>query len=178
MICVRGGARTSNGFVDRPLQPVIPPVIFSSSLANNPYRKSRLDDTRDRINFESVSVNRRPDGRYTAEVVLGWSGVDKFVGKAERDESETAELECSAEATIRALEVAVDQKVKFELLGVQAVKQFDVILVVVSISSRLDEQEELLTGSCLSRGKPNESAARAVLKATNRLVRSNFIYLH
>lgn len=137
-----------------------------------------MDDLRDRINLESVSVNRRPDGRYIAEVVLGWSGGDTFVGKAKRDGSETAELECSAEATLRALEIAVDQKVTFKLLGVQTVKQFDVVLVVVSISTRLDGQEELLTGSCLSRGKPNESAARAVLKATNRLVRSNFIYLH
>ena len=131
-----------------------------------------------RVKFQNVKIKVLPDGRHVGRVTLTWGGHSKFVGVSERAESELTDLECSAEATLRALEIAVDHKVKFKLLAVQMTQQVDAVLVVVSISTHTDEREERLVGSCLSEGDPKESAARAVLKATNRLVGSNFIYLH
>ena len=137
-------------------------------------------DALDRIQFQNVKIEVLPDGRQVGRVILAWggSGNRKFVGVSERAESELTDLECSAEATLRALETAVDHNVKFSLLTVEMSQHVGAVLVVVSISTHTDEAEERLVGSCLSEADPNESAVRAVLKATNRLVGSNFIYLH
>ena len=135
-------------------------------------------DALDRIQFQNVKIEVLPDGRHVGRVILAWGENRKFVGVSERAESELTDLECSAEATLRALATAVDHKVKFRLLTVEMTQHVGAVLVVVSISTHTDEAEERLVGSCLSEADPNESAARAVLKATNRLVGSNFIYLH
>ena len=123
-----------------------------------------------RVTFEDLDVKQLPDGRCAGRAVLAWVPGDDFVGTAEGPDSPTGQLRCAAEATARALELAVYNKIKLEVLGVKGIEAFDAILVVVSLSSRLHDEGRRLVGSCLTEGNASRGAALAVLSATNRLM--------
>lgn len=130
-----------------------------------------------RIQFEDIELKQLPDSRCSSRVVLAWHAGEQFVGTAEGVTSEIGMLRCAAEATARALEAAVDNRIKLELLGITTIKAFDTVIVVVSLASRFSEHTQRIVGSSVIDGDPSRAAARAVLSATNRLLGSNLIYL-
>lgn len=134
------------------------------------------DDT-NRIRFESLDLQQRANARCSARVVLAWRPGIRFEGAAEGTGSPSGLLRCAADAAVRALEAAVDNRVMLDLLGVTTVKAFDAVIVVVSLASRSSEHEQRVVGSAVANGEPTQAAVRAVLNATNRLMGDNLIYL-
>lgn len=125
-----------------------------------------------RLKFSDFEFVELPSGQCRAKVVLKLDGGREFVGEAEGLSSPAGNLRTSAQAAVEALENAVrDHRLSLELLGVKAVRAFDAIVVIVSLSSQTSEEPARLIGSCLIRSEsPARGAALAVLNATNRLL--------
>ncbi len=123
-----------------------------------------------RIRLEKFELERRPNARWAARVVLAWERGEEFIGTAEGQDSPQGRLLCAAQATARALERAAPDRFTLEVLGVTVIEKFYAIVVVVSLTSRLDEVAERLVGSCLIRQQPSHGAVLAVLDATNRFL--------
>ena len=124
---------------------------------------------RTRLKFVDFDFSTLPSGRCRSRVVLEWKQGASYEGAAEGLGSQTGELRCAAEATVEALEQAVDGKVKMELLGVKAVRAFDAVVVIVSLSCHNGSAQRVV-GSYLSDDELPRGAALAVLNATNRLL--------
>jgi hypothetical protein len=124
---------------------------------------------RTRLKFVDFDFAILPSGRCRSRVVLEWKDGLSFEGTAEGLGSQTGELRCAAEATVVALEQAVEGKVSLELLGVKAVRAFDAVVVIVSLSCRNGSAQRVV-GSYLSSEELPRGAALAVLNATNRLL--------
>lgn len=127
-----------------------------------------------RLRFEDFGFQRLPNGRCRAKVVLTWADGRRFEGGSDGVTSQTGELRCCAAAAVHALERAVEPTLKFELLGVKAVRAFDATVVIVSLSARAPDGATRLVGSALTEVDPPRGAALAVLNATNRLL-GNFL---
>jgi hypothetical protein len=122
-----------------------------------------------RITFEDVVLDQ-VGNRCSARVMLSLREDVELVGTAEGDASRRGRLRCAAEATAQAIESAVPSQLALTVLAVKLVETVDTVLVIVSLSSRGDQDGERLVGSCLVKERPDRSAALAVLSATNRLV--------
>jgi hypothetical protein len=129
---------------------------------------------RERLKFVDFEFATLPTGRCRTRVVLEWRPGNSFEADAEGLSSPTGELRCAAQATVRALEQAVENKVQFELLGVKAVRAFDAVVVIVSLSCH-DGEAQRVVGSYLTEDQLPRGAALAVLNATNRLL-GNIIF--
>src|SRR6267378_7136273 len=90
----------------------------------------------ERLRFVDFELRRLQNGRCRARVVLEWRPDEQFIGTAEELGSQAGELRCAAQAAVGAIERAVGANVKFELLGVKAVRAFDATVVIVSITSK------------------------------------------
>ncbi|MGH7635930.1 MAG: hypothetical protein ACRENC_19560 [Gemmatimonadaceae bacterium] len=71
---------------------------------------------------------------------------------------------------MRALERASQPKLAFDVLGVKAVRAFDAMVIIVSLSARAGETASRLVGSYLTEHEATKGAALAVLNATNRIL--------
>ncbi len=128
----------------------------------------------ERLRFEDFAFERLANGRCRAKVVLTWADGRQFVGEAEGVISQAGELRCCSEATVRALERIVQPKMGFELVGVKAVRAFDAVVVIVSLSARQESRSSRLVGAYLAEADPPRGAALAVLNATNRILGNFF----
>jgi len=124
----------------------------------------------ERLRFAEFSIDRLPNGRCRARVLLTWKGEQRFVGECEGLTSQAGELRCAAQACVNALTQAVSDGLGFELLGVKAVRAFDANVVIVSIALQGEERGRRVVGSCLTDEDPSRGAALAVLNATNRVL--------
>ena len=132
--------------------------------------------SRERLKFLEFEFSTLPDGNCRARVVLEADPGQQFAGEAQGLGSPTGQLRCAAEAATEALRQAVAGRMAFELLGVKAVRAFDAMVVIVSLSHHNGEPARRLVGSCLSDESENRCAALAVLNATNRLL-GNTIFM-
>lgn len=121
-----------------------------------------------RVRFTGFSFERRPNNSFRCEVTLARPDGDAFSGKEEGVGDGPAELRCVANATVAALEAAMDKAGTFEVLGVKAIKAFDTSVVLVAMSARRDDEVQRLVGSYLATDDTERGAALAVLNATNR----------
>ncbi len=124
----------------------------------------------ERLRFQDFSFERLASGHCRARVVLSWSDGRQFIGESEGVNSQAGELRCSAQAAVRALERASQPRVAFEVLGVKAVRAFDALVIIVSLSARAAETNSRLVGSYLTEQDAPRGAALAVLNATNRIL--------
>jgi hypothetical protein len=124
----------------------------------------------DRLRFADFSLDRLPNGRCRARVVLGWKNDEEFSGDSEGLTSQAGELRCAAQACVAALAKAVEGQLKFELLGVKAVRAFDANVVIVSLALPSETETHRLVGCFLTDEDPARGAALAVLNATNRVL--------
>lgn len=131
---------------------------------------------RERVRFLEFEFDRLPNGRCRARVVLERLAGAVYVGTAEGLSSQAGELRCAAQATTEALEGATEGQLRFELLGVKAVRAFDATVVIVSLSCHNGVGPTRLVGSCLTDEQLHRCAALAVLNATNRLL-GNTIFM-
>ena len=126
-----------------------------------------------RIRLEDFVLQRLPENRCSARVVLAWHPGDEYVGTAEGENSPQGRLRSAAEAAAHALEAAANGQVGLTVLTVKAKaidETFETVLVIVSLSDRVDHRSEHLVGSCLIKESAARGAALAVLSATNRLL--------
>jgi len=128
----------------------------------------------ERLCFKDFEFQRLPSGRCRAKVVLTWADGRQFTGESEGVISQAGELRCCAAATVRALERVVQPRLGFELLGVKAVRAFDAVVVIVSLSARQETRASRLVGAYLAEDDPPRGAALAVLNATNRILGNFF----
>ena len=128
------------------------------------------DMRRERIRFADFSMERLPNGRCQARVVLALSDGRQFTGDASGLASSAGELRCAAQACVTALSQAVDGGGKFVLLGAKEVRAFDAHVVIVSLEVVQGEETKHLVGSVLTETDLARAAALAVLNATNRLL--------
>ena len=114
----------------------------------------------------SAELATEQDGRTRIRVTLEYGGRE-YVGQAA--EVGDMVLHLSAEATIAALEQAIDRPGYFQLVGIKRTEAFDSSAVLVSVRTT-DERSLTLLGTVRMEKDLVESVARSVLKATNRLV--------
>ena len=130
-----------------------------------------LTDINARVRFRDFRLTESRSGTCEAEVVLGWDSGAQKTGKAQGVDSPTGILRCAAEAAIVALdELVIEYGISLELLGVKSIKAFDSVVVIVSLTSYVDDNSQRLVGSCIIQEDAPRGAALAVLNATNRLV--------
>lgn len=152
-------AQRSRGGLVAP-QAVTPPVVVEET------QKRRLL-------FEDVEV-RRSRARGVACRVTLRKGEETFVGESEGlDERQRIELAARAAlaalAAIAAAEKDGDSRV-LGLEGCRTVEAFGRQFVFVGVTARVGRDSSLLTGSAEVKESPEQSAALAVLDATNRWV--------
>lgn len=140
-------------------------------------RNRAAEDPDARVRLEDLTLARPARGSVEVRVALRWWEGESFVARVAGPDSDMGLMQSAAQATARALELAVGERIRLEVIGVETVEAFDALLVVVGLASGLAEDPRRLVGSCAVKGEPADAAARAVLSATNRLVGSNLIYL-
>jgi hypothetical protein len=129
----------------------------------------------DRLKFAEFSLDRLASGRCRARVILRWQDADEYDGESEGLASQAGELRCAAEACVIALSKAVKGALRFELLGVKAVRAFDANVVIVSLAVPDQNQTHRLVGCYLTEDQdPTKGAALGVLNATNRVLGNKF----
>ncbi len=124
----------------------------------------------ERLRFAEFALDRLPNGRCRARVLLTWQDAERFTGEAEGLTSQAGELRCAAQACVNALTQAVHDGIGFELLGVKAVRAFDASVVIVSLGLQGEGRGQRVVGSFLSDDDAPRGAALAVLNATNRML--------
>jgi len=125
---------------------------------------------RERLKFLDFEFVKQTDGRCHSRVLLERGPGEQYEGFSELLGSDTGELRCAAQAATIALQNAVGERMRFELLGVKAVRAFDATVIIVSLSCHDGAPAIRLVGSCLSDTDQHRGAALAVLNATNRLL--------
>jgi hypothetical protein len=135
--------------------------------APNPYGEERL-------RFVEFTLDRLANGRCRARVGLSWQNTHRFTGESEGLASQAGELRCAAQACVNALHDAVQSQVRFDLLGVKAVRAFDATVIIVSLSSHGERAGHRVVGSYLTNDDTAKGAALAVLNATNRILGNRF----
>jgi hypothetical protein len=128
-----------------------------------------MNDRPRRIKLENCELDQEPGSGCTSSVELQWDPDNTFVGTAAAEDSPRGQLRCSAEATAQALKLASDGAVDLDILAIKAIEGFDTVLVIVAMRSEAAKISARLSGSCLIKGQLPQSAAMAVLDATNRL---------
>ena len=124
----------------------------------------------DRIGFKEFDLEKLPENRCQARVVLVWPDGSEFTGTAQDEDSESGRLRCAVEATVRTVERSVRGIMALRVQGVRAIEESNNNIIVTLLSSELLGETRPLVGSCLMREAPERSAALSVLKATNRLL--------
>lgn len=126
---------------------------------------------RERLRFDNLELERFPNGRCVARVVLHWTRGREFTGEAEGTQTKQGELQAAAKAALDAAAASVEGRVGLELRGVKAVRAFDAWVVVASVSARVDGLDIRLLGAFPSPDTDvSRAAVLAVLDATNRLI--------
>lgn len=129
---------------------------------------------RERLRFVGFEFDQLPNSRCQARVALEWHPGARFEGESEGFGSDAGALRCAAEATLTAIEHAVDGSISVELLGVKSVRAFDTVVLIVSVLCRRGDKSYRVVGSFLAKTDLTRGAAVAVLNATNRLLGNIF----
>ncbi|MGD8727473.1 MAG: hypothetical protein PVH40_07490 [Gemmatimonadales bacterium] len=125
---------------------------------------------RERLKFLDFEFVKQADGQCSSRVKLERGPGEVYEGHAAVLGSEAGELRCAAQAATEALQKAVGDRLTFELLGVKAVRAFDTVVIIVSLTCHNGAPSTRLVGSCLSEADQHRCAALAVLNATNRML--------
>lgn len=133
-----------------------------------------LDDSaapdRGRLRFTGFRFQRSQAGQCSAEVQMAWTDGRTVTGRAAGQSSPVGDYRIAAEAALNAIGGFASAAIRFELIGVKAIKAFDANLVVVSIHAHRGDDVAKLLGCVLADNDPIKGAALAVLNATNRLI--------
>lgn len=126
-----------------------------------------------RVRFLHARLVRPVPGRAVASVALEWEG-KAFEEEVEGESGGPLELRLTALATLRALSAVIGEALRFELVGIKAVRAFDADLVVVLVRLEHDPANTLI-GAAVAGESPARAATLAVLNATNRIL-GNYLF--
>lgn len=124
------------------------------------------------IRFVTSQIERFPQSRSRARVILERPGHDLYIGTAEQTAPNRTDLWCAAEAAAMALgqAVAPGDPEAVRVRGVQRLEVFGKKAVLVAVDARRDNQARPLIGVGEINGDAGRAAAVAVLNATNRFL--------
>ena len=152
----------------------ISPLSGTADRVTLPPRTIDLDDSsapdRGRLRFTGFRFDRSRAGQCHAEVQLTWTDGRVVTGRAEGQSSPIGDYRIAAEAALNAIGGFTAGVIRFDLIGVKAIRAFDATLVVVSILAHRSDGVAKLCGCVLAEGDPIKGAALSVLNATNRLI--------
>ena len=152
---------------------MLPPAPMSDSQPLTPI-VTQAQMKRERLRFTNFRFTRTPAGQCSAEVELEWVEGSRVIGKASGQSSPMGDLRIAADAGLDAIERFGEGALKFELVGVKAMRAFDANIVIVSVMVIRGEGPRRLLGCYLAERDPVRASVIAVLNATNRLL-GNFI---
>jgi hypothetical protein len=121
----------------------------------------------------------RPEIRTVAEEALGdkkrfrveIQGASKVaVGHAEERIDNPAPMRTAAMATIDAVETLLDRRIKVRLEDATTFRFDSREVLIVIVTSQIEDREETFVGASFVGNRPAESAARATLDALNRRI--------
>ena len=145
-----------------PARMTTPPPLIDVDDAQGP--------DRGRLRFTGFRFQRTQAGQCSAEVQLTWTDGRSVTGRAGGQSSPLGDYRMAAEAALNAIGGFTGESIRFELIGVKAMKAFDASLVVVSIHAHRSDGLAKLLGCVLAEHDPIKGAALSVLNATNRLI--------
>lgn len=126
---------------------------------------------RQRLRFESFSMDIFPDGFCRATVTVEWQDGVRFTAEARATQTLHGRLRAGAQALLLAGSEATGGTLDLELRGVKAVRAFDQWVVMVCLQGKSPERSYRLIGAYAC---PDEDTARgaalATLDATNRVL--------
>jgi hypothetical protein len=122
-----------------------------------------------RLRLAAHRFTRTPAGVCRIEVELEAPDGTCSQGWAQGAAGATGELRLAAEATLQALQRAVGDAQRFELLGVKSLRAFDASVVIVAVETQRLGQPTRLLGCVQASGELEHAAVLAVLDATNRV---------
>ena len=125
---------------------------------------------RGRLRFTSFKFERSRSGLCQAECTLAWTDGRAVTGRANGQSSPLGDYRIAAEAALNAIDGFVVGVLRFELIGVKAIKAFDANVLIVSILAHREREISKLLGCVLAETDPIKGAALSVLNATNRLI--------
>jgi hypothetical protein len=109
--------------------------------------------------------------RISVTVELAWHD-ERIVGTSTGPAAQSTKLRMVAEATLNALEQALDEDVAFGVSAVDITTVGSHLVAVAVIVFVVGGSERVLTGSAIGGGDPSQAMVRAVLDALNRHVPS------
>lgn len=109
--------------------------------------------------------------RISVTVELAWHD-ERIVGTATGPAAQSTKLRMVAEATLNALEQALDEDVAFGVSAVDITSVGSHLVAIAVIVFVVGGSERVLTGSAIGGGDPSQAMVRAVLDALNRHVPS------
>jgi len=123
-------------------------------------------------------IQRERSHRVSVRVSVRW-GEAEFTGEASGMDLSRARLEVTANATLRAIEAAVEhsggeeekEPVTFALDGVKTVEAFDRSFVLVGVHALRGRELLVLAGAAGLGENPERATILATLQATDRWVR-------
>ena len=129
------------------------------------------DPKRERLRFESFSLEGFPNGRCSTRVQLEWEGGAVYTGEAEGIKTMEGELRTAALATLKALSTATNGSLTLNLIGVKAVRVFDTWVIIAAARGHNSGEAVRLTGSyTCEEDDVGRGAVLALLNATNRVL--------
>ena len=132
-----------------------------------------------RLLYSSHQVQTERSNQVRHKVEVEWMG-DRFVGEASAADLPRPKLEAVANATLEAVEKALQEKlpegrrsVNLSLDGVKVVEAFDRRFVLVAVHAISGRNTTRLSGTTVSDESTDRAAILATLQATDRWVRGH-----
>ncbi|MBI4852670.1 MAG: hypothetical protein HY819_12820 [Acidobacteria bacterium] len=123
------------------------------------------------VKIKSVSATEKEDNSCSIRVELFWQEKE-FFGERSGPNEQDYKIMLSALCTLDALHKLTEEKVKMELLFVerQLLEKINREVIMVLIDITTEDISCAATGACQLKNDVTETAVRAVLDATNRMV--------
>jgi hypothetical protein len=124
---------------------------------------------RKRLRFDRAQAREAEDGQLLVEVVFTFGGRTFEAAVAYSREGKGA-LEAAAEATLKAIQEAVEGRFSCALVDLDHVNALGKDLIAVLVDVNFEGRQVQVFGSCQKAGTEIDAAVKATLNATNRFV--------
>ncbi len=126
------------------------------------------------VKIKSVLVTEKEDNSCSIRVELSWQNKE-FFGERTGPNEQDYKIMLSALCTLDALHQLTQEKVKMELLFIerQLLEKINREVIMVLIDITTEDISCAATGACQLKDEATETAVRAVLDATNRMIELN-----
>ena len=122
-----------------------------------------------RLRFDRADAHDEQDGQCRVQVTLTFG--DRIIETSAAESSEgKGPLKAAAEATLRAIEEAVEGRFTCRLVDLDHVNALGKDLVAALVDVSFEGREVQVFGSCQLFGSEIDAAVKAALNATNRFV--------